>query len=179
MGDEIRIMKEIKLTQGKVTLVDDEDYEWLNSFKWYAGKHRNTFYALRAIPSHHCRQKTQRMHMLIMGERKIGMIIDHKDGNGLNNQRSNTRFCTIAQNGRNSQPQLGCTSIYKGVCWHIRNNKFISHIIVDRKLKHLGYFNSEIEAAKAYDKAAKFHFKEFAYLNFPENMLYSMFCKTY
>jgi len=90
-------MKEIKLTQGKVTLVDDEDYEYLNQWKWYAHKQGNTFYAKRY---YHFGRKTNRikiMHREIMNT-PLHLEVHHIDHNGLNNQRSNLRNCTHGQN---------------------------------------------------------------------------------
>jgi len=89
---------------------------------------------------------------------------DHQDGNGLNNQRYNIRECTNSQNAMNSQIIRKHSSQFKGVSWFKRDKKWRSYI--DYPQKHIGYFNSEIEAAKAYDMRAKELFGEFAYLNF-------------
>ena len=155
-------MKEIQLTQGKVALVDDEDFEYLNQRKWCARKHRNTFYA---TTSEWINKKSQNisMHRLILdGCRKQ---IDHADSNGLNNQKYNLRRCTSQENNRNRKPYLGKSSIYKGVSFS--KNIYRAQISINRKPILLGRFSLEIEAAKAYDEAAKLYFKEFAYLNFP------------
>jgi len=161
-------MKEIQLTQGKVAIVDDEDYQMVNQFKWYALKNGNTFYARRVVPVNG-RQKTVHMHQFIIGDTPKKSDIDHKDGNGCNNQKLNLRICTHQENMMNQKkPDKNCTSIYKGVCWHKRDNKWQSRIQIDGKLIHIGYFMDESDAARAYDKAAKHHFKEFAYLNFNE-----------
>jgi len=77
-------------------------------------------------------------------------------------------LCTSAQNEKNKKPIEGRTSKYKGVCWHKAAKKWNSQIIIKNKKTYLGCFTDEIEAAKAYDKMAKLHFGEFAYLNFKE-----------
>lgn len=161
------IMKEIKLSQGKVALVDDKDFEELSRYKWYAAQRENyTIYAIRTIgtkPNH----KTIRMHRQIMKARK-GQQIDHLDGNGLLNVRSNLRLCTNSQNQQNKRKRKNCSSKFKGICWHKNRKKWEVYISLNKKLYYLGYFDDEIEAAKAYDRKAKEFFGEFARLNFPE-----------
>ena len=91
--------------------------------------------------------------------------IDHIDNNPLNNNIENLRESTQLQNCMNRKSNKNSTSKFKGVCWHKVSNKWIANIRINGKLKHLGYFKSEIQAAKAYNKAAMKYFKEFAYLN--------------
>ena len=106
------------------------------------------------------------MQWLIKGTK----YIDHKDGNGLNNQKLNLRKCTILQNTQNRRKTDNKTSsIFKGVSKTKGRNKFSAYITINKKRKRLGQFVSEIEAAKAYDKEAKQAFGEFAKLNFEEN----------
>lgn len=159
-------MKEIQLTQDKVALVDDCDFERLNRFKWCAWSSGRTFYAVRNLYQAGQRVSTIRMHRLILNT-PDNMETDHWDGNGLHNWRNNLRVCTGQQNQRNRKPRIGCSSNYKGVYWDKRSQKWSSRIFFDEKRKHLGYFISEFKAACAYDKAAKNYFGEFARLNFP------------
>lgn len=154
-------MKKIPLTKGKFAIVDDDDYEWLSQWKWYAAKGHNTYYAKR----HTTKQgsyTTIEMHTLICDAEQI----DHKDGNGLNNQRNNLRPATYSQNAANRTKQINNTSGFKGVYWHKHASKWYARIQVNNKRINLGYFTNKIEAAKSYDKAASIYFGEFAKLNF-------------
>jgi hypothetical protein len=161
-------MKQIPLTQGKFALVDDEDFEFLNQFKWHAYKSRNTYYAGRKLRLGVNKRQIIIMHRQILGLEDPSIKGDHIDHNGLNNQRCNLRMATNAENCKNQKPKNGYSSKYKGVCWHKRDNKWNATIFAEGKKKHLGYFIDEIEAAKAYDSAAKIYFKEFACLNFKD-----------
>ena len=160
-------MKTIPLTQGKVALVDDVDYDELNRFKWSAHYRHNNWYAARNGSSINGKRKFIYMHREILGLKPgDGIKTDHKNHNGLANWRDNLRICTNAENLRNKKPKKGCTSQYKGVCWHKDCHKWVTHIKINNHYAHLGLFTSEIEAAKAYDAAAIRNFGEFALLNF-------------
>lgn len=152
-------MKIIKLTQGKKALIDDEDYDLVSQYKWWVLKDRNNWYACATL-----RNQTFYMHRLIMDAQK-GIQIDHKNHNGLDNQKSNLRFATHSQQRRNMRKRGECSSKFKGVCWHKKLNKWQAYIRIPY-CKSLGLFKNEENAAKAYDKAAKEHFGEFACLNF-------------
>ncbi len=157
-------MKEIKLTQGKVALVDDADFEWLNQWKWYARKGVNTFYALRNSTDDKVRI-TVLMHRVITGTTDAKIPCDHGDMNGLNNQRYNIRVCTHGQNQKNRTSYAGSSSKYKGVSFHKPTRKWIAQISNNCKLLYLGLFDNEIDAAKAYNEAAIIYHGEFARLN--------------
>lgn len=161
-------MKRIKLTQGQVALVDDADYDWLTQYKWCAYKHRSgNFYSIRASSRKDGKQYTIMMHRQILGLKKGDKRQgDHRDHNTLDNRRNNLRICTGQQNQLNQKSHPNTTSRFKGVSWSKSCKKWIVHIRIKGKLKHLGYFISEIEAALMYDKAAEKYYKEFAYLNF-------------
>ena len=154
----------IPLTQGKFALVDDEDFDWLNQYKWHTSKDSHTFYAVRQCRSQKGKRTTIRMHREILRP-PVGREIDHKDGNGLNNLRCNLRVATKAQNQQNRRTQKG-TSRFKGVSWHRAAAKWQARIMREGKWFYLGVFLSEIEAAQTYDKAAKNLFGEFARSNF-------------
>lgn len=160
------ILKEIKLTQGKVALVDDSDYDELVKHSWqaYWSKKGKRFYARRTFRVKGER-KVSLMHRFILGltDRKISC--DHKDNDGLNNQRSNLRVATLQQNSFNRKKNLNCSSKYKGVVWLKERNKWRAYIIVNGKPKYLGTFYDEIKAAATYSIAAIENFGEFASLN--------------
>jgi len=157
--------KLLHLTQDKVAIVDAEDFDRLNKYKWHVSKSSRTFYASRNKSRKICRREIY-MHRLIINV-PPGMFVDHIDHNGLNNRRSNLRLCTAQQNAWNHRPQLRGKSKYKGVSWRKDGNVFRAQIWHNGKSVNLGRFKNEIDAAKAYDKAAKKFFGEFAYLNFP------------
>lgn len=159
-------MKEIKLTRGKVALIDDDDFEFINSFKWYATKKKYTFYAERSQHISTGKHVNIPMHRLILGVTKKTMKVDHVDENGLNNQKSNLRICTHAQNKRNVTKRItGTLSKYKGVTKHKRDNRWMAQIRLNYKNIFCGYFKDEREAAIAYNKAAIKYHGEFANLN--------------
>jgi len=157
-------MREIKLTQGKVALVDDEDYEELSRYKWFAQKGGRSFYAGRKLPRNCGKQPAELMHRQIMNC-PHDMEIDHINGTGLDNRKINLRICTRAQNRRNLKKYKNNTSGYKGVNWKESEQNWQSRINVNKKEKYLGSFNSKEAAAKAYNVAAKELFGEFARLN--------------
>jgi len=158
-------MKTIKLSQGKIALVDDEDYERLSRWKWQAQKEGNLrCYAMR---------RTQRpgkrrgilMHREILHV-PANLETDHIDHNGLNNQKTNLRICTKTQNMGNRVRNRGRINKYKGVSLHKATQKWCAQIGVHGKRIYLGLFSSAIEAAKVYDAAAQIYFGEFALPNF-------------
>ena len=157
-------MKLIPLTQGKFAQVDDGDYEWLNQWKWSCCKVLYTYYACRGKSCGNKKQKTVLMHRLI-NETPKNALTDHRDSNGLNNQKHNLRTCTRSQNGANSKITDGGTSKYKGVCWHKANKKWRAQIRANNRKIHLGLFEKEIDAATAWNVAAIKYHRDFAYLN--------------
>ena len=174
----INKMKTIDLGQGYFAKVDDDVFEKINNKKWYVLKReKHTSYAV-------CKVKTDNgwinlsMHTLIMGLKK-GKEIDHIDGDGLNNQKDNLRFCTRSENNRNRKPYG--KSKYKGVVIYTQKRKytkqngevslyiseprFRAQINVNGKIVFLGQFKTEKEAAEAYNKAAKENYGENTQLN--------------
>lgn len=146
-------------------LVDDDDFEELSEHKWHITQRDHTAYMHTKI-KRDGKWTTVYMHRLIMGEPR-GKEVDHKDGDGLNNQRFNLRVCTHNQNQQNQHRTYG-TSQYKGVAWHEKVGKWVAYIMKDGKRKHLGYRDSEIECAKLYDEKAVEMFGEFAQTNLKE-----------
>lgn len=159
-------MTEIPLTQSQVALVDDGDYDWLSQWKWHAIQSHGTWYGARHRRISEGDLGLIYMHREIMGNPPND--VDHINGNGLDNQRSNLRHATNSQNQRNRRRTRGTrgTSQYKGVYWHLANHKWCASIQVNQHNIYLGSFDSEEDAARAYDKAALEHFGEFASPNF-------------
>jgi hypothetical protein len=149
-------MKEIRLTQNKVALIDDEDFGRVNKYNWFLGA--NGRYVMTS--------KGLYLHRFIMDCPKK-MYVDHIDHNGLNNQKVNLRLCTQQQNCFNQSKQKRAnSSIYKGVSWVKNNNKWLAKIKINQKKIHIGLFEIERHAAMAYDIWAKELFGKFARLNF-------------
>jgi hypothetical protein len=159
---EILLSQQSKKNKGKyVALVDDEDYEYLNQFKWRAVKDYNTFYASRSIMVNGLR-KDIKMHRLIMNVSDPKILIDHFYGNGINNQRYNLRICDNKQNQQNANPQTNNKSKYKGVSFNKIKNKWRARITVDKKTISLGYFREEREAAHVYNENCLKYFGSYA-----------------
>jgi hypothetical protein len=156
----IIMAKEIILTQGKVAIIDDDDFEYLNQFKWYA----NNNYAVRCFTVSKNKVNRILMHREIMKPNK-GMVIDHLDGNTLNNQKNNLRICTHAENMRNSKISINNKSGYKGVSYQENSNNYRAQIKFNNKKINIGDFIDPIDAAKAYNAAALKYHGEFANLN--------------
>lgn len=159
-------MKKIKLNKGKFAIIDDDDYERVSKKIWWCEVKKNKK-AIYACNSLYIKEKqrvtTLRMHRFIMGAKK-GVQIDHINGNGLDNRKSNLRFCTNSQNRRNtSVSKKKAGSNFKGV--DFKNGLWRSRITIDKKQIHLGYFKNEIDAAKNYEEAAKKLFGNFYKIN--------------
>lgn len=150
-------MKEIKLTKGKTAVVDDCDFEELNSKKWHYTS--SGYAARRSWPDN----KIVLMHRQIMSTPK-GMDTDHKNQNKLDNRRDNLRIGTRSQNNMNQTKQRHNTSGFKGVMWQKSKSLWVARV----GLVYAGKFKNKEDAARAYDKKAKELFGEFAKLNFPE-----------
>ena len=165
-------MKEIKLSQGKIALIDDEDYELVSVHKWHAWKTKRsrTYYARSNIRSENGNYTVIYMHRLITGVVNQSIEIDHDDHDGLNNRRYNLKTANREQNCRNVRKHLGCLSEYKGVSWHNQSKSWRARIRIDKRQIHLGLFVLEVEAAKAYNEAACKYFGAYAFINIIEEI---------
>jgi HNH endonuclease/AP2 domain len=156
-------LAEIALGQGKIALVDNEDYERvIAAGPWHTGKHLRTQYAWHTGPKP--KFHAMLMHRFIL-DAQPGQQVDHINHDGLDNRRANLRLCSVSQNQANSLKRRGTTSKYKGVCRY--RGKWQATITVGKQY-HLGFFDSEEDAARAYDKAATEAWGQFATLNLQE-----------
>jgi len=146
-----------------VAFVDDADYEAVSQFNWHVKKCGDLVYAHRNLKNPDGVWTTQTLHKFLIPE---AVFVDHEDRDGLNDQRYNLRPCTRSQNGGNRKRNKNGSSNFKGVGWHIRIKKWAARIGFNSKRIHIGFFNSEEDAARAYDEAAKKYHGEFARLNF-------------
>jgi hypothetical protein len=135
------VTKEIPLTKNKVALVDDLDYEELSKYYWHAGPgHRNTFYVRRGVWNAKTKKmETIRLHRQLLGC-KSGEIVDHIDGNPLNNQRTNLRIVSNKENSQNLHYETSTN--LRGISWYGHRNKWRVYIREGRHQKHLGYYSN-------------------------------------
>ena len=146
--------------KGKFALVDDEDYEELMKHRWYLSTNG---YAKRGKVIDGIYVEIRMHRVLTMCDKHL--FVDHINHEPLDNRKSNLRKCTPSQNNMNCRSAVGSTSKFKGVSLKKGGSKFQSTIRYNKKSIYLGYFASELEAAKAYNAKAKELFGEFAYLN--------------
>ncbi len=143
--------------------MDDEDFDELSKYRWDAHKERFVWYATR-YQKNGVREYTRvRMHRQIMGA--VSEQIDHKDGDGLNNQKRNLRFCTNSQNLMNSRTRKDNSSGFKGVTYHRKNKKWRTQLHLDGKSISAGCHATKEQAAMAYNRKAAELFGDFARLN--------------
>ena len=161
--------RRIRMTQPNYAIVDPADYERLKGYEWFVRVGATSFYAFRHGPSHNrSKGRYVYMHQEILTVPE-GMVADHINHDGMDNRRTNLRAATRAQNVRNRKKYTKTgSSKYKGVSWKKDNGKWSARIGLNNKSIFLGNFETEIDAAKAYDEAAKKYHGEFACLNFPE-----------
>jgi hypothetical protein len=156
------LMKEIPLTKGFITIVDDDDYEYLNQFKWRA---QGLVYAVRDDFSNgRANRKQIYMHREITGAKK-GEVVDHLNHQTLDNRKSNIRVCSQTFNNANHRMRTDNTSGYKGVYWNKRDKKWTAQINFKGKNRNLGNFDSKNDAARMYNFWALDLFGEHALVN--------------
>jgi len=163
--------RRIRMAQPQYAKVDPANYQRLRGYEWLARKGKNSFYARRHVAGSKGKKETLiYMHQEIIDVPE-GMVVDHINHDGMDNRRANLRAATYSQNLCNRKKRSGAkSSKYKGVSWKKKNRKWVARIGFEKKTIHLGYFHNEIDAAKAYDTAAKKYFGEFACLNFPQDI---------
>lgn len=160
-------MIELKLTQNKTSLIDDDDWELVSKYKWHALCKEGRWYARTKLRING-KWIGLEMQKLIMGV-PIGSprndLVDHRDGDGLNNRKENLRRCTKSQNMMNRGRQANNKTGFKGVFWDKREQRFAAKICTDKKTVFLGQFKDVEQAACAYNIAALKHHGEFSYQN--------------
>ena len=158
-------MKEIQLTKGQVALVDDDMFDYLNQWKWYASEQKNgKFYAARKIKLN-SKETCIIMHRLIINNTDKKLHTDHINGITLDNRKINLRICTNSQNQMNKNAQINNKNGFKGVYYNKEKKKYEVRITVNGVRKFLGRYSNIIDAAKVYNEAAIKYHGEFANLN--------------
>ena len=163
--------RRIPLTKGAFAIVDPDDYERLRQYKWHVCKRSNTSYAIRHkwLPGEK-RYTTVSMHREVIDVPE-GLFVDHINHRGLDNRKANLRPATPAENARYAlyPKKKNASSKYRGVWYYKKKKRWRAVIGINNTRKIIGSFHTELEAAKAYDAAAKKYYKEFAILNFPQD----------
>lgn len=153
---------ELVLPSGEITVFDEQDVPLIECRRWFAESNRMTRYVVSRL--HH--QPRTQMHRLIM-QPPPDMVVDHIDGDGLNNRRENLRICTPAQNRQNLIRAKFNPHGYRGVTWCKARNRFVAQIRHNNRIIYLGMFRAVEDAAMAYDEAARRIRGPFARVNFP------------
>jgi hypothetical protein len=150
------------LSNGVSVVIDSADLPLIAPYRWHAHAPRGIWYAYRHARTTDGRGTTQMMHTLLTG----WPLVDHRNGNGMDNRRANLRQASVRENAQNMRAKSG-TSLFKGVSWLNRDRQWRVQIRVVGRRIHVGQFNDETDAARAYDAAARIHHGPFAALNFP------------
>jgi len=162
--------RRIYLGDGEFTILDPKDYYLYSRFKWSVAGHDGKFYAVRGIKTGRKKMKLERLHRIIINA-PDGLFVDHKNGNSLDNRRDNLRLATSSQNHCNKIiDKSKSSSQYRGVIFRKKSGRYIAQITYKETNHYLGSFDNEIDAAKAYDAAARKHHGDFARLNFPQDL---------
>jgi len=158
------------MAQPRYAKVEPADYERLRGYEWLCNKGGNSFYAYRRVATGKGKKEALKyMHQEVI---KVGdgMVVDHINHDGMDNRSGNLRAASHSENMYHRKKRSGTKhSKYKGICWRKKNRKWQVQITFEKKRIYLGSFRNEIDAARAYDRAAMKYHGEFASLNFPES----------
>lgn len=156
--------KTMKTKTGVEFIIDDDDLEKFSGYGFIATTHKGRYkIEIRKLKSKDS-DKKYLLHRAIMNCPK-NMVVDHIDGNWLNNSKKNLRICTVGQNNMNKKISVKNTTGYKGVVWYKGCKKYGASLTYKNKRIWLGYFEKKEDAANAYDKAAIKYFGKYAKLN--------------
>jgi hypothetical protein len=145
----------IALTQCREAIIDSDDVVLVDGYNWFARRDRNTFYAITNSPCDAFGKRTTiLLHRLLLNP-PAGLLVDHIDGNGLNNRRANLRVATAAQNNCNQGIRSDNKSGHRGVVWSKKDKRWYARIRADGIQRHLGIFDRLEDAASAYRHASK------------------------
>jgi hypothetical protein len=158
--------RRIHVGEDKYAIVDQKDFYRINELDWIIKEDFDSIYAVRFFKETGSHSKLTSMHRFICNP-PAGLLIDHINCNGLDNRRDNLRPATHSQNNCNRPKRRNTTSRFVGVHFAKKMNKWAAQIKHKEGKKWLGYFDNEIDAAKAFDAAARKYHGEFARLNFP------------
>jgi hypothetical protein len=156
---------ELELTQGQKALIDEVDLGRVLPYKWFAHRNKLGYCVMSHTDGIKRRSRTAYLHRFIL-DAPNSMCVDHINGNPLDNRRCNIRLATKQQNAMNQRRHSNNrSSRFKGVWWEARRNKWRAYIRAEGKIKHIGLFDREQDAARAYNLAALHYYGEFANLN--------------